>query len=182
MLLTILSEYILRGWSCKPGDEPSGASDDFGLLPHDSPTLQPGPFTKDVLKVTVRDVVGASDVPKSATRLMVHLQLARSTREDLPVQDVVLEASRSPIGTTRWTMQCPGCHSRRRSLYLVGASLFCARCCGLKYSTQTLSSARRRSELFGRQRAALEARPGRRSRRWGWLVVQEREEALRLLN
>ena len=147
-----------------------------------SPTLQPGPFTKDVLKVTVRDVVGASDVPKSATRLMVHLQLARSTREDLPVQDVVLEASRSPIGTTRWTMQCPGCHSRRRSLYLVGASLFCARCCGLKYSTQTLSSARRRSELFGRQRAALEARHGRRSRRWGWLVVQERQEALRVLS
>ena len=42
-----------------------------------SPTLQPGPFTRDVLKVTVRDVVGATDVPKSATRLMVHLQLAR---------------------------------------------------------------------------------------------------------
>ena len=147
-----------------------------------SPTLQPGPFTRDMAKLTVRELLRAAEMPETATQLLVRLQLVHPTGESLPVQELLLEASSSPIGTTRWAMQCPGCHTRRRSLYLVGPSLFCARCCGLQYTTRMVSSARRCAECFSRQRAALEGQPGRRSRRWGWLVLQEREEALRVLN
>ena len=146
-----------------------------------SPAPQPGQFTRDMAKLTVGEVLQTAELPETATQLLVRLQLVRLTGESLPLQELLLEASSSPIGTTRWAMQCPGCHTRRRSLYLVGPSLFCRSCCGLKYTTHTLSSPRRRGELFRQQRATLEARTGRRSRRWGWLVLQERQEALRLL-
>ena len=45
-----------------------------------------------------------------------------------------------------------------------------------------VSSARRRAELFGRQRAVLEAKGGRWSKRWARLALAERQEALRLLD
>ena len=127
-----------------------------------SPTLQPGPFTRDMAKFTAGELLRAAEIPETATQLLVRLQLVRPTGESLPVQELLLEASSSPIGTTRWAMQCPGCHTRRRSLYLAGPSLFCRSCCGLKYTTHTLSSPRRRAELFGRQRDVLEAPSGRR--------------------
>ena len=147
-----------------------------------TPAVQPGPFTRDVAKLTIRDVLRVTEISQAAMQVLVHLQLIRPTGDCLPVQKLVLEATSSPIRTTRWAVRCPGCHARRRSLYLVGPSLFCARCCGLKYTTHPVSSARRRGELFGPQRAALEDQPGRRSRWSGWLVLQERQEALRLLN
>ena len=58
-----------------------------------SPAPQPGPFTRDMPKLTVRDVVCASDVPEFATRLVVRLQFVRATGDALPVQGVVLEAN-----------------------------------------------------------------------------------------
>ena len=148
-----------------------------------SPALRQGPFTVPTAQFTIRALMNAADLPQPSTApVLVRLQLVRSHDDTEVAHEVVLDASHSPIGTWRWWMRCPECHTRRQALYVRGPWLVCRECCGLRYGTQAISSARRRSELFGRQRAALEARPGRRSRRWGWLVVQEREEALRLLN
>ena len=106
-----------------------------------SPTLQPGPFTWDMAELTVRALLAAANLPAPVVSpVHVQLQLVRPTDDAVLVQQLVLEASRSPIGTTRWIVYCPGCHARRWSRYLVGSSLFCAGCCGLKYTTRTVSA------------------------------------------
>jgi hypothetical protein len=88
----------------------------------------------------------------------------------------------SNVGNRTWLIACPVCARLKRKIYLCGRTLACQTCAGLRYVTRTVRSPRRRADYFAAQRRELERHSGRRSRRWGWLVVQERQEALRLLN
>ena len=146
-----------------------------------SPVLRPGPFTVATAQLTIRALMTAAELPEPSTApVLVRLQLVRY--DAVVVHEVVLDATHSPIGTWRWWMRCPHCHHRRQSLYVFGSCLACASCGGLKYGTRTWSSPRRRADLFGRQRAVLEARTGRRSKRWGRPVIEERREAFRVID
>ena len=144
-----------------------------------SPEVRQGPFIVPTARLTIGALVTAADLPEPSTApVPVWLELVRSHDEAVVDHEVVLDATYSPIGTWRWWIRCPHCHHRRQSLYVFRSWLACASCSSLRYGIQTLSSPRRRADLFCRQRAVLEARPGRRSKRWGRLVIAERQEAL----
>ena len=66
---------------------------------------QSGPFTIPVAQLTARTLVAVAELPKVASSpLLVCLQLVRPTGEHFPVHELLLEATSSPISTTRWTI------------------------------------------------------------------------------
>ena len=138
-------------------------------------------FTRPAQTLTAHLLVRTLQPDPAWTRIDVQLllDLPNGDHLTLPVQ---LVSTPSTVGTQAWLLVCPACHTHRRKLYLCGRCLSCQACAGLRYVTQAVRAPRRRADCFGTQRRAREARPGRRSRRWAWLVLQERQEALRLLN
>lgn len=69
----------------------------------------------------------------------------------LEVAEVVRVAYRGGYGP-RWTLLCPRCGARVRTLYARGYALACRACHGLAWASQRMTPARR--ELVARQRLA----------------------------
>ena len=67
------------------------------------------------------------------------------------------DATRLHLGGERRWLVCPGCYSRRKTLYIVGQALACRVCAGLRYPSQVMN---RRSRAI--------ARADRFRQRLGW--------------
>jgi len=97
-------------------------------------------------------------------------------QEGCPVDiKLCLLAQPCRFGGHRWWATCPGCRRRVAILYLVGGSLPCRKCQGLKYLSKTCSDVPRLMHHYARLREELERRPGPKPRRyWQYLKKENR--------
>ena len=138
-------------------------------------------FTRPVPRLSARLLATTIQPDLAWTRLNVQTVIELPNGGEL-VWSLQVVCIPSNVGNRTWLIACPVCSRLKRKIYLCGRTVACQTCAGLRYVTRAVRSPRRRADYFAAQRRALEVRPGRRSRRWGWLVLQERQEALRALS
>ena len=87
--------------------------------------------------------------------------------------ELCLLAQPCRFGGHRWWTICPGRRRRVAILYLVGGSLACRTCQGLKYLSKTCSDAPRLMHHYARLREQLARRPGPKPRRYWHYLKKE---------
>ena len=133
-------------------------------------------FTEVVAAVSVADIHPRIPLDEPLDRLTVHLDGCVMDEVGLTVVPCP-----SPVGHRVWYWLCPTCHRRARVLYAREPAAFaCRTCSGLRYISDTWTSASRLMAHYGRERERWEQyqRRGPKPQHY-WSVVAREQRAVR---
>ena len=133
-------------------------------------------FTDVVAAVSVADVQ-----PRLTSTDPSHPLAVRVLGSGMHAAELTVQPHPSSVGGRVWWWTCPACERRARCLYARDMALFaCRRCSGLRYISETWSSASRLMAHYGRERERWEQQPrrGPKPQRY-WSVVAREQRAVR---